>query len=146
MERPRWNAGTRHGVVRMQPEPWPAMIDSRDRAALLREVGRAMAAGELAGCGPVYRKTDGRWAVDILRIADPPTPRPRWVRPVLIGTGVVAALGGLAALGWWLVSAVTAALAGLSVAGLLGAATLGLLLLAGVRRSGCEVTVIVRHR
>lgn len=134
------------GGVPARPEPWPALIESRDRIALLREVGRAMAAGELAGAGNLRRKADGRWAVDVLRLADPPRPRPVWVKPVLIGSGVVAAFAGLAALGWWLVSVVTAALAGLSVAGLLGAGTLGVLLWAGARRSGCDVTVIVRHR
>lgn len=84
----------------------------------------------------------GMWAVEVIELRKP---RPRWIVPAAV-VGGVAAVG---ALGVWLIETVTAVLAGMSVAGLVGAALLGALLLllprgGGRRGSSGGVDISVR--
>jgi hypothetical protein len=109
------------------------------RALLAAERDR----GAMSVRTPVSEIRPGVWGAWVVQLK--PMRRP-WVRPA-----VVAAAGTLATATacWWLIEAVTAVLAAVSVAGVLGAAVLGLLLARLMRPGGghgCETTVTVRHR
>jgi hypothetical protein len=89
---------------------------------------------------PVTEVQPGLWAAEVTVLR---RPRPGWVVPAAV-VGGVAVVGALV---WWIVATITAILAGISVAGVLGAGVLLVLLFrltAGGR--GCETTVTVRHR
>lgn len=125
--------------------PWPALIEGPSGAALLREVRRATAAGELAACGPLRQLPTGRWAVQVLRLRPPAAPQPSWRRPALVACSVLLVLAGAAGLGWTLVGAVPAGLA----YGLLGAVAVGAVLAAALLRPashGCTTTVTITHK
>lgn len=129
-------------------DPWPELIEGPSRRAVLREVGRAVAAGELAASGPLEHAGGGRYRVAVWRIRERAV-APAWRRPVLVVAGTVVVLGGLAALGWWLAGMATAALSAVSVP--LVATVAALLWLASRALSsssggGCETTVTVTHR
>lgn len=125
-------------VERRTREPWPALIEGQTQRALLREVGRALRAGELAGTGQMRQRENGRWVVPVYRLKDPPSV-PAWRRPVLVVTGVVLVLAGAAVAGWWLTAAGPA----------VGAVAIVLLLLRVVSRPargrGCTITITHRR-
>jgi hypothetical protein len=128
------------GAVARQREPWPALIEGPSRRAVLREVGRAMRAGELARAGQIRSLESGRWAVPVYRLKAAPA-APAWRRPVLVATGVVVVLSGAAVVGWWLAAAGPA----------VGAVAVVLLLLRVAPRpsrgQGCTLTITHRrHR
>jgi hypothetical protein len=128
-------------------KPWPELIEGASRRAVLREVGRAVAAGELAASGPLEHVGRGRYQVAVWRIRERAVER-RWRKPVLVAGGAVMVLGGVAALGWWLVGAATSALAAVSLPVLGVGGALLWLVYAGISGGGggCETTVTVRHR
>lgn len=129
-------------------QPWPALIEGRDKKAVLGELARAFKAGELAGAHHLERLESGRWVAYVWRIKEPA--RRRYVpRSVLVAAGAVSVLSAAGGLGWWLVAA-TAPLA--PVVGLpliVGGAFLLLLAFLATRRashSRCTTTVTITHR
>lgn len=131
-------------------EPWRARIEARSAVALRKELGRAMAAGELAAVGPILPVAGGGYGVDVLRLKERHVV-PRWRKPVLVAGGVTLGIGGFAALGWWLVSATVSVASALSLP-LIGTvaalAWLGFRALSSGSRSGsgCTTTVTITHR
>jgi hypothetical protein len=126
-------------------KPWPELIEGPSRKAVLREVARAVEAGELAASGPLEQAGGGRYQVAVWRIRERHVSR-RWVRPVAIASGAVTAVGGLTAAAWW-AATTTATAVGLPVLAVLAA--LGWLVYAAMSRDrggGCETTGTIRHR
>lgn len=129
--------------VARQREPWPARIEAASLRELRQEIGRAHRNGELAASGPIHQLEYGGYFVNVYRLKDRPVV-PAWRRPVLVASGAVLALGGAAALGWWLVG-VTAALV-LAWGPMVATGAGVLLFIRGVSRpSGCTVTVTHRR-
>lgn len=143
------NTGPRAYPVPRGFRPWPELIEGPSRRAVLREVGRAVAAGELAASGPLEHVGGGRYQVAVWRIRERAV-APRWRKPVLVAAGAAGTLGGLALLGWWAAGAVTVALGAVSVPFLVGLGAAAALLWLALRRGnsggGCETTVTVTHR
>lgn len=133
-------------AVARRHEPWQALIEGPSRRAVLREVGRAVRAGELASTGQIRMLETGRWVVPVYRLKNAPRTAP-WRRPVLIVTGVVVVLGGAAVAGWWLVAASVAA-GPAAGAGLAGGVIVVLLLRVASRPArgrGCTITITHRR-
>jgi len=108
----------------------------RLQALIARERGRRA----IIVRGGITEVERGLWAVEVTKLR--PLARP-WVKPV----AVLGALSAVGVAGWWLLQVAVAALATISIAGLVGAVALFALLAGlGRRGSGCETTVIVRHR
>jgi hypothetical protein len=98
-------------------------------AAVLRQARR----GEVRPlqARPSYNSRTGEWEIPVLRLRDP---APAWIKPAVITTGILAGIGTLGALGWWMVTS----LATLPLGLFLAAAFAALLLIA---RSGRTPTV-----
>lgn len=103
-------------------------------------VAREYRAGRVVARSMVHEVEPGTWGVRVERLRPA---RRAWVRPAVVATGAVTAVGLLAAAGWWLVS-------GVGVALLLVLLAFGALLygLSGTRSAGrgCTVEVRVTHR
>jgi hypothetical protein len=112
------------------------------RWALVEEVNRQERKGlvKVIRRNPVWVPERGQWEIVVRRLKDPAPP---WRKPVLIGGAVLASLGGLFGLGWWVV----ASLSGPAVLSFLAAVLLvflGLVITGqrgGGRHGGTEVTV-----
>lgn len=126
-------------------EPWPALIEGPSRAVLLREVGRAFRAGELAATGVLTRQPSGRWAVPVLRLKDAPVV-PAWRRPALVAGGVVLTLSAAGAAGWYLVTLTAAAAGAASLPLIVGGAAVLLGVRLMLRRSSGDCTITITHR
>lgn len=139
--------GPRSYLVPRDSRPWPELIEGPSKKAVLREVARAVEAGELAASGPLEHAGGGRYQVAVWRIRERAVAR-TWRKPALVAAGAVTVLGGMALLGWWLVGATAAALGAVSLPVVAVAATLLWLAYAGLSRGGggCETTVTVTHR
>jgi len=123
-------------VLITSPDPYKL------QALLDREVRRRAMVVET----PVRRVAVGLWAAQVIQLR--PLER-RWVRPAVAIGGCTTILGSAVLAGWWLLGAFVDAVA--SAAAVSGATILGVLAVlalvgALLRRSGCETTVIVRHR
>jgi hypothetical protein len=136
-------ADTSRGVGSEVVPAAPAVLVTSHNPHMLRALLAAERdRGAMSVRTPVSEIRPGVWGAWVVQLK--PMRRP-WVRPVAAAGGAIVA----ASMCWWLVEAVTAVLAAVSVAGVIGAAVLGLLLARLVRPSsghGCETTVIVRHR
>lgn len=103
------------------------------KADLIAEVHRQARRGEVRPMngGPSYNNRTGEWEIWVVRLRDP---APAWIRPAAITSGILAALGILVALGWWVLATVSAGplLAFLAAAGIA---------LAGIARAGRPRTV-----
>lgn len=83
---------------------WETMVGTR--SDLITRLMRGSKRGEYGRVGEIGSLGGGLWSVDVWRIREEP---PRWRRPVIIAGSVLAALGVLAGLGWWAVSATVSA-------------------------------------
>jgi hypothetical protein len=126
--------------IAQRQQGWPDVLVAPSRAELLQAVGRAQRRGELGAVGLLRCADVGVWSVRVVRVKPARAISP-WRRPVLIGGAVALVLVGGAALGWWLVGAVT-------VAAPLAAGGVALLVLGSRmgRPRGCTTTVTVTHR
>lgn len=118
------------------------MVGSTE-GALLRAVHAAQRRGELGGVAPLRYVEPGVWTVRVVRLRPP---APRWRRPVLVVSAIVAGLAILAGAGWLLFAAISAAVAGISVAAVLTGVALLWLALAGMGSSGGSCTVTHTRR
>jgi hypothetical protein len=131
--------------MRRDLEPSPVvLIQSPDPYKLRQYVDRELQRRA------IIRRTDvvpvpgnpGMWAIEVIQLRKP---RPRWIVPGAVAAGVA----GVGAAGWWLVSTVTAVLAGMSMTGLAFAAILAALLFwprGGGGRRGSSGGVDIRVR
>jgi len=125
----------------IRPAPM-VLIQSADpyklRALLRREAARRSV---IVRAG-VTEVRPGLWAAEVVQLRPI---RAEWVRPALVAGSVVAVLGGAAFLGWLLLSAVVAVVASVSLAAVLGLATVAWLV-ARLAGGGRQVDVHVRVR
>ena len=129
-------------------EPAPVVtVTSADPYKLQALINREVRRKAVVVHAPIRRVAVGLWAAEVVQLR--PLER-RWVRPTAVAGGCTAVLAASVAAGWWLLGVLVDAVAG--AAAVSGAAILGVLavlaLVAAVLRrpSGCETTVIVRHR
>ena len=73
------------------------------KAALIAEVNKLAARGDIRPqrARPGYNTETGQWEIPVLMLRPAP---PAWRRPAAIAAGVLAILGSLAGLGWWVIS------------------------------------------
>lgn len=124
-------------------EPAPlVLIQAADPHKLQDLVRRESARRAMIPRTGVVEVRPGLWAVEVVQLRPV---RRRWVKPTVIGAGVLGTLGGVAVAGWFLTSVVAAIGTGvvLTVAAL---AWLGYAGLTARPGSGCETTVTIRHR
>jgi hypothetical protein len=122
-------------VLVTSPDPYKL------KAMLAREVARKA----MLVVTPPEMIRPGVWAAEVYQFR---RMERTWVRPAAVAGGVVGSLAVLGGAVWWVATTVTAVLAGVSWAGLAGAAVL-LVLLARPWRSrggGCTTTIIIKHR
>lgn len=118
-----------------------AVLTHRTRAGLITSIRQRQARGEFAAVhGDSLRFEDGVYMVDV-RLAPLPDfrPRTRWRRPLMAIAVLALSVGLLAALGWWLATA----LAALPAALLLILAVVGLLML--TRKGGRDISIIMQN-
>lgn len=103
------------------------------KADLVAAIQRQARRGEIRPlrAQPVYNSGNGMWEIHVLRLREP---TPAWVRPAAITAGILATLGALFMLGWWVL--VTVSLVPL-LAFLIAAAAV----LAGIARAGRPTVV-----
>lgn len=127
-------------------EPAPlVLVEGTNPHTLRAHVRREWRRGNLVPRTGVAEIRPGIWAVEVDQLR--PMTRP-WVRPVAVTVGALGTLAGAATLGWWLLSTVTALVAGVGLGAILCVAALGWLTVAAFTpdHRGCETTVIIRHR
>lgn len=121
-------------LVRFEPQVDVLRASTRD--ALLRQVGRAVRRGEL-GAVDIMIRTNAGWAVKVLRLKPPP----RNHVLAYAASGTMLALGGLVALGWYLVAPAMRLLAAF-IPVLLGGLAVRLVMGWLFRGRGCTITHI----
>jgi hypothetical protein len=128
-------------------DPGPVLVTHPNPHVLKARVRREVARGAMVVRTNVVEVRPGVYGVEVLQLRPA---RPAWVKPAAVAGGAVLALGGAGVLGWLLLDAVVALVAGVSLGMVCTVAALGWLVFgAGTGRGGghgCETTVIVRHR
>lgn len=122
------------------------LIEGTNPHTLRAHVRREWQRGNLTPRSGVLEVRPGIWAVEVDQLRPA---RPAWVKPAAVTAGTVTVLGGAGLLGWWLLSAVAAFVAGVGLAGLAIGSALAWLAIAGLTGGtghGCETIVTVRHR
>lgn len=119
-------------LVRFEPQVDVLRASTRD--ALLRQVGRAVRRGEL-GAVDIMIRTNAGWAVKVLRLK----PARRQYVLAYAASGTMLALGGLVALGWYLVTPAMQLLAAF-IPVLLGGLAVRLVMGWLFRGRGCTIT------